>query len=94
MIRLNCFFKAAAGKYDEALKAAIALTAASRKDEGCVSYDVFESATNPDVFLICETWTDEAALTAHSAADHFKKYVGQIEACGALKLERFDFPKK
>ena len=29
MLRLNCFFQANEGKYDEALQAAIALTAAS-----------------------------------------------------------------
>ena len=34
MLRLNCFFQANEGKYDEALQAAIALTAASLKDEG------------------------------------------------------------
>ncbi|MDO4929858.1 MAG: putative quinol monooxygenase [Bacteroidales bacterium] len=94
MLRLNCFFKANEGKYDEALQAAIALTACSRKDEGNIAYDTFESATNPDVFMICETWTDAEALAKHSAADHFKKYVGQLEALGQLKLEQFDFPEK
>lgn len=94
MLRLNCFFKAAEGKYDEALEAAIALTACSRRDEGNIAYDTFESATQPDVFMICETWTDEAALAKHSAAEHFKKYVGQLEQLGTLKLEQFDFPKK
>ena len=45
MIRLNCFFKANEGKYEDALEAAIALTAMSQQEEGCVAYDVFESAT-------------------------------------------------
>ena len=45
MLRLNCFFQANEGKYDEALQAAIALTAASLKDEGNIAYDTFESAT-------------------------------------------------
>ncbi len=53
MLRLNCFFSAHEGKYEEALDAALALTACSRKDEGNVAYDTFESATNPDVFMIC-----------------------------------------
>ena len=42
MIRINCFFQANEGQYDAALQAALALTAASQKQEGCVSYDVFE----------------------------------------------------
>lgn len=94
MIRLNCFFQANEGKYEEALQAAIALTAASVKDEGNVAYDCFESATRPDVFMICETWKDQESLAKHMAQDHFKLYVGQLEACGTLKLEQFDFLKK
>lgn len=94
MLRLNCFYQANEGKYNEALEAATALTAASVKDAGCVAYDVFESATRPDIFLICETWTDEAALQAHMAAPHFKEYVSVLEACGTLKLEQFAFAGK
>ncbi len=94
MIRLNCFFKADEGCYDEALEAAMTLTAYSRQDEGNVAYDTFESATNPDVFMICETWTDADALARHSAADHFKRYVGRLEELGQLKIEQFDFPEK
>ncbi len=94
MLRLNCFFKANDGCYDEALEAALALTACSREDEGNVAYDTFESATSADVFMICETWTDAEALAKHSAADHFKKYVGRLETLGTLKVEQFDFPKK
>ena len=94
MIRLNCFFKAREGCYDEALEAALALTALSREDKGNVAYDTFESATDPDVFMICETWTDAEALALHSAADHFRLYVVRIEELGQLKLEQFDFTEK
>lgn len=94
MLRLNCFFQAKEGKYDEALQAAIALTAASLKDEGNVAYDTFESATRPDVFMICETWQDEASLKKHMTAEHFALYVGQLEQLGTLKLEQFTFPEK
>ena len=94
MLRLNCSFQANEGKYEEALEAALALTAAARQDAGCIAYDTFESATRPDVFMICETWTDEAALQAHMEAPHFKQCVGQLEALGAMKLEQFAFPEK
>ena len=94
MLRLNWFFSAKEGKYEEALDAALALTACSRKDEGNVAYDTFESATNPNVFMICETWENEEVLKKHMAADHFKLYVGQLEQLGTLKLEQFEFPEK
>ncbi|MBR0183194.1 MAG: antibiotic biosynthesis monooxygenase [Bacteroidaceae bacterium] len=91
MIRLNCFFQAKRGHYNEALEAAMLLTAESQKHKGCIAYDVFESATRKDVFMICETWADEESLDAHAKTEEFALYVGRMEACGALKLEKFLF---
>lgn len=90
MLRLNCFFEAKEGLYDRALEAAIALVAKSQSHEGCIAYDVFESATRPNIFSIIETWTDQAALDKHSATPEFAEYVGIMQECGALKVEVFD----
>ena len=90
MLRLNCFFEAKEGLYDRALEAAIALVAKSQSHEGCIAYDVFESATRPNIFSIIETWTDQAALDKHSATPEFAEYVGIVQECGALKVEVFD----
>lgn len=90
MIRLNCFFRAKdESSYKTALDAAKTLVASSVKEDGCVAYDVFESATRPGVFLICETWRDDAALDAHSSTDVFKTNVGAITASGEMSIERF-----
>lgn len=91
MLRLNCFFKANEGRYTEALEAAIALTARSLEHKGCIAYDVFESATRPDIFMICETWENQEVLDLHAATPEFAEYVGIIEQCGDLKLEKFEF---
>lgn len=92
MIRLNCFFQANDDEqYQEALQAAIALTEHSQKHEGCIAYDVFQSATRKDVFLICETWENLAALDKHSATPEFKKYSPMMRQRGQMKVERFEF---
>lgn len=91
MIRLNCFFQANEGLFAQGLEAAIALTAKSQQHEGCIAYDVFESATRPDVFMICETWASQEALDKHSATPEFNEYVSIIQASGLLKLEKFEF---
>ncbi len=91
MIRLNCFFEAKDGRLAEALEAAKRLTAASLTQDGCVAYDVFESATRSGVLLICETWRDEAALAAHSASAPFVQEVAVLNATGAMKIEKFVF---
>lgn len=92
MIRLNCFFQAnSAEDYQKALAAAKALTEKSQKHEGCKAYDTFQSATRPDVFMICETWENEEVLDKHSKTPEFAENVGIIESCGFLKLEKFNF---
>ncbi len=91
MIRLNCFFQAKAGKYNEALNAAIALVAESQKQEGCIAYDVFESGTRKNIFMICETWASQELLDAHSASEPFQTLVPLITACGEMKIEQFEF---
>ncbi|MBQ0149320.1 MAG: antibiotic biosynthesis monooxygenase [Bacteroidales bacterium] len=91
MIRINCFFKAKEDKYAEALEYAIALVAESQRQEGCIAYDVFESGTRGDVFMICETWASQELLDAHSASEPFTRLVPQIQECGELKIEVFNF---
>lgn len=91
MIRLNCFILAKEDKKETVLEAARRLTAASLQQEGCVAYDIFTSATRPEVMMICETWRDQAALDAHSASDKFIKYVGEMRENAEMKLERFEF---
>ena len=91
MSRLNCFIRVNAGKQDEVLASARALTEASLRQEGCVAYDIFTSATRPDVMMICETWKDQATLDLHTASEEFKKYVTEIQAGAEMKLERFEF---
>ena len=91
MIRLNVFIQVSADRRAAALEAAKALTACSLQDKGCIAYEIFESATRPDVLLICETWADADALAAHSDTAHFERYVGQIEQLGQMKLEQFEF---
>lgn len=90
MIRLNCFIRVDKANREEVLAAARRLTAASLLQEGCVAYDVFESATREDVLMICETWRDRAALDAHSASDVFVKEVGVMRSLAEMKLESFE----
>lgn len=91
MIRLNCFIQVSPDKHDTVLEAARSLTAASVAQDGCIAYDVFTSATRPDVMMICETWRDQTALDAHSASDEFVRYVGIMRDNAAMKLESFEF---
>ena len=91
MLRLNCFIKVSAEHREAVLAAARRLTAASLQQDGCVAYDIFESATRPEVLLICETWRDRTALDAHSASQEFADEVGIMRSLAEMKLETFPF---
>lgn len=91
MIRLNVFIQVGEESREEVLCAAKELVAESLKDEGCIAYDIFESATRRNVLMICETWKNEASLKAHEASQHFQIIVPRIQALGEMKLEKFNF---
>lgn len=91
MLRLNCFIQVSAENRAEVLNEAKRLTEASLKQDGCVAYDIFESATRPDVLMICETWRDQAALDAHSASEIFEQTVSKMKSLAQFKLETFNF---
>lgn len=91
MIRINCFIAVDEEKRQIVLDAAKRLTEASQKQEGCIAYDIFESATRRNVLMICETWRDKISLDAHSASEIFRKEVAIINNEAVLKLETFEF---
>lgn len=93
MIRINCFVSVKEENRNKVLEAAKRLTEASLKQDGCVAYDIFESATRPDVLMFCETWRDKEALEAHSASKVFHDEVKIIHENAEMKLETFDFNK-
>lgn len=93
MIRINCFIKVEEEKRSIVLEAAKRLTEASQKQDGCVAYDIFESATRPTVLMICETWKDKEALDSHSNSQVFHDEVSIMQNNAELKLETFDMKR-
>ena len=61
----------AAPEATDAIREALTtLVAASRQDEGCLSYDLYESGAAPGVFVTVEEWTGQDALDAHMQTPH------------------------
>ncbi len=91
MIRINAFFQVKEGANEQFLAAIGPLVEASQKEEGCIAYDLFASTSRPDVYLMCETWADQAAIDAHNASAHFTTIVPQVgEFCSDKKIEVFN----
>lgn len=66
---------------ENAVRAALTeLVEASRKEDGCVSYDLYESTSAPGTFVTVEVWTDQHALDAHMKSPHLREAAGTFGA--------------
>ena len=70
------------GSEDVVRDALITLAAATQNHEGCLHYELFESAAAPGTFVTVERWTAQEALDAHMAtqdvADAFAAADGHL----------------
>ena len=94
VVRLNVFYTLNDVATADAMKAiADSLVTASRTDQGCITYDMFESTTTPGQYIIIETWQNDSLLTIHSRAPHFEKYVPRLQELGSMSTQRFTIPE-
>ena len=95
-IRLNCILNLSnKDKTEELIKSAKELVSKTlSNDEGVDDYDLFQSQTNPNKFLIFETWKNQTNLSAHMNKYHFKKAVPIIQKLGEMKIEQINVEKE
>jgi quinol monooxygenase YgiN len=78
-------FQARPGKEADLRAALTGLVAPTRKEAGCLNYDLHQSPENPGKFLFHENWTSKALLEAHLQSPHLKALLPQIdELCVAF----------
>lgn len=84
--------KAVKGKEDQVAEALRKAAQDSRKDDGCLAYEVHVDLNDGSTFTIYECWASEQALRAHIKAAHsqtmFTRLKEITDASGA-KIERF-----
>jgi quinol monooxygenase YgiN len=62
--------QAAKGMVDQVRRECLALVAPSRKDDGCIDYELYESADDPTVFIFIENWLSRDHLDRHLQMPH------------------------
>ena len=55
----------------------LGLVAPSRKDAGCLNYDLHQSPENPANFMFYENWESKALLDQHLATPHLKTFLAK-----------------
>jgi len=47
----------------------------TRKEEGCINYDLHQDNENPNLFLFYENWTNRDLWQAHMGNRHLAEYM-------------------
>ena len=64
----------------EAAKAElIKMIAPTRKEGGCIGYNLHQDNEDPSIFIFYETWENADCLEQHMNSAHFKNYVNAVE---------------
>src|SRR5271155_4091562 len=66
-----------------------ALVAPTRKEEGCLVYELHRSADAPGAFLFHEVWATREAHTAHTRTDHFLRWNARKDVLFADRAASF-----
>ncbi len=51
----------------------------TRKEKGCISYEVLQHCGNPGELMLVEEWESQAHLDAHTQTEHFVRLVAALD---------------
>ncbi|MBW7887064.1 MAG: antibiotic biosynthesis monooxygenase [Bacteroidetes bacterium] len=51
----------------------------SRKEEGCLSYTLYQDVTDENSFFFFEEWKDQSAIDRHVQTTHYKEFVPRFK---------------
>ncbi|MEL6505609.1 MAG: putative quinol monooxygenase [Pseudomonadota bacterium] len=66
------------GTLADVMEEAQTCIAETRKEDGCIAYDVFQSKTDQNQMVFVERWRDRAALDAHFKTPHLIAWRGAL----------------
>ncbi|MDC0610575.1 antibiotic biosynthesis monooxygenase [Vibrio sp.] len=60
------------------------LVTESRKEEGCITYELLQDIEKEELFIMREEWKSEQALTEHQQTPHFQYFVTTAQELNLL----------
>ena len=63
------------GKAEEFKVLAERLINESRKESGCISYNLYEDSNNSNILTFIEVWENSEAINLHNNSEHFTSIV-------------------
>jgi quinol monooxygenase YgiN len=90
-VRLVVTINAAPGKGAEFARAFKPRCEESRKDAGCLQFEIFQSVLDPDKFTLIELWESQAALDAHAKLQAVRPPLPEGLRAGAGEREDYQY---
>jgi quinol monooxygenase YgiN len=78
MIKVVAKNKIDVDKLDTVLSLYEELVQATRKEEGCIIYELFQDVEDSSVLTMIEEWEDKASLDQHMKTEHFVRIVPMV----------------
>ena len=64
---------------EELASVLLALVGPTRKEKGCMTYELLRNKADSSDFVFVEEWADDAALDAHLATPHLHEALAKAE---------------
>ena len=78
MIIIHGIFPIKAEAHEDALELMRQMTKASRREDGCISYEFFVGLTDPSVLLLFQEWESAEALQCHYETKHMETFLRRL----------------
>lgn len=75
------------GKTEEFKLLAEKLINESRKEEGCISYNLYEDSENSNILTFIEEWESKDEISTHNNSEHFTSIVPKFADLRQSKTE-------
>lgn len=73
-VTVVAYIFARAGEENRVRNALLHLVEETRKEKGCINYDLHESVEDARRFVMYENWESDADLDAHSKSPHLREF--------------------
>ena len=61
----------------------------TKKEKGCLIYEVFQTINNPVEFIVIDSWKDEESLKKHYESKHYLNFINNFKQYNA-HIEPFE----
>lgn len=90
-VKIIASISSTSDKIDFVKQEALKLIEPTRKESGCIEYQLFENKDDSNNIIFVETWESEEALYEHSQSEHFKIFVQSIGKIATVSLTKASF---